>query len=441
MEQLLGGLDEILYFCFMNYKIFPPDGILEAEIGMPLSKSVSNRQLIISALAGGAIEIEELAECSDTNVLRHALSTDESEIDCRDAGTAMRFLTAYFACQPGRKVTLKGTDRMHQRPIGPLVDALRSCGADITYLDRDGFPPLKIVGSHLTSSYLKVDSSISSQFISALLMIAPTMTGGMKLRLEDEPVSIPYIDLTLSLMQKAGISCERAGADIEVSEGSYAPTRFSGDGDWSAAAFWLEIEALSGGFLTLTRLNESSRQPDRKALEIFSQLGAVVDPDPEVERNDAVQLIGSPDVAPRFSANLAATPDLAPAIAVTCSMIGVPFRLTGLEGLAIKESDRLAALATELTRVGVVCTTEAPGTLEWDGRRMPVVEVPRFASYDDHRMAMALAPVAIFIPGIVIENAEVVGKSYPEFWDDLRKAGFQIADADSEDESDTEPSE
>lgn len=437
----VGGLGEILYFCFMNYKIFPPDGILEAEIGMPLSKSVSNRQLIISALAGGSIEIDELAECSDTAVMQHALSTTDSEIDCRDAGTAMRFLTAYFACQPGRNVTLKGTDRMHERPIGPLVDALRSCGADITYLERDGFPPLKIVGSHLTSSNLNVDSSISSQFISALLMIAPTMTGGMKLRLEGEPVSLPYIDLTLSLMQKAGISCERAGGDIEVSEGSYSPTRFSGDGDWSAAAFWLEIEALSGGFITLTRISESSRQPDCKALEFFSQLGAVIDPEPEEERDDAIQLIGSPDVAPRFSAFLAATPDLAPAIAVTCAMIGVPFRLTGLEGLAIKESDRLSALATELTRIGVVCSTDTPGTLEWDGRRMPVVEVPRFSSYGDHRMAMSLAPVAIFIPGIVIEDAEVVGKSYPDFWDDLREAGFHIVDADQEDESETESEE
>ena len=423
----------------MNYKIFPPDGILEAEIAMPLSKSVSNRQLIISALTPGGSTIESLAECSDTQIITEALKSADATFDCRDAGTAMRFLTAYFAAMPGREITLTGTERMCQRPIKPLVDALRSCGADITYTGTEGFPPLHIAGQTLSAQGLKVDSTISSQFISALLMIAPLMSGGMKLRLEGEPVSLPYIDLTLSIMKKAGIRCERAGSEIEVDQGPYTTTTFEAEGDWSAAAFWLETEALSGGFLSLCGLQADSAQPDRRALEIFSQLGAIIDPEPEDPQPDKIDFVGSPDVSPRLNCDLAATPDLAPAVAVTCAMIGVPFTLTGLDSLVIKESDRLTALACELQKIGAVCERIANHTLTWDGRRMPVVERPVFDTYNDHRMAMALAPVALYIPGITLLNAEVVGKSYPAFWDHFRQAGFEIVDADqAEPEEDTE---
>lgn len=423
----------------MNYKIYPPDGITEADVAMPLSKSVSNRQLIISALTPGGSTIQQLADCSDTHVLQEALSSTESTIDCRDAGTAMRFLTAYFAAIPGREVTLTGTDRMLRRPIGPLVDALRQCGAEISYLGEEGFPPLRITGRQLKADNLQIDSTISSQFISAMLMIAPLMSGGLSLRLDGEPVSLPYIDLTLSLMKKAGIDCERAGSDIEVAESAYSPTTFTAEGDWSAAAFWLEIEALTGGFITLRGLQPDSAQPDRRALEIFGALGAVIDPDPDEPVDNGIQFVGSPDVSPRLTCDLSANPDLAPAVAVTCAMIGVPFTLTGLESLVIKESDRLTAISDELKKIGVVCERIANHTLQWEGRRMPIMERPDFETYDDHRIAMALAPVAVYIPGIIIRNADVVSKSYPDYWNDLIAAGFTLADADQPDpETETE---
>lgn len=426
----------------MNYKIYPPDGILEATIAMPLSKSVSNRQLIISALTPGGSTIDAIADCSDTQVIAKALNSDDETIDCHDAGTAMRFLTAYFATQQGREVTLTGTERMLKRPVAPLVKALRECGADITYIGEEGFPPLHIKGCKLSADNLEIDSTVSSQFISALLMIAPLMTGGMKLRMDGEPVSLPYIDLTLSIMRKAGINCERAGVDIEVAEGSYSPTTFEGEGDWSAATFWLEIEALSGAFLSLSGLDPDSYQPDRKALDLFGQLGAVIDTDPEEDIEGTIPFTGSPDVSPRLTWDFASTPDMAPAVAVTCAMIGVPFTLTGLESLVIKESDRLTAIAAELRKIGVVCTRTGDHTLQWDGRRMPVTERPVFETYNDHRMAMALAPVSLYIPGIVVKDIEVVSKSYPEYWDHFRQAGFQIIDADAkideEEENDDE---
>lgn len=423
----------------MNYKIFPPDGILEADLTMPLSKSVSNRQLIISALTPGGSTIDELAQCSDTEVMAAALQSDQNIIDCRDAGTAMRFLTAYFAVRPNRTVTLTGTDRMLQRPIGPLVDALRRCGAEISYDRQEGFPPITISGRQLSGGQLEIDSTISSQFISALLLIAPLMKGGLQLRLDGNSVSLPYIDLTLDQMRRAGIECERAGADIEVAEATYRPTTLTAEGDWSAAAFWLEIEALTGGFMTLRRLSAQSMQPDRRGLQIFSELGAVIDHDPDEEIDGAIQLSGSPDVAPRLTCDLAATPDLAPAVAVTCAMIGVPFRITGLSSLAIKESDRLTAIADELKKIGAICECIAGHTLQWDGRRMPVVEVPTFETYADHRIAMALAPVATYIPGIEIRDIDVVSKSYPQFWNHLQAAGFTVIDADAPQQPDADP--
>lgn len=413
----------------MNYKIYPPDGILEATVGIPLSKSVSNRALIINALTKDAAPLAALARCSDTEVMQRALAdSDATAVDARDAGTAMRFLAAYFASRPGRSVTIDGTERMRQRPIGPLVDSLRSLGADIEYAGIEGFPPLKINGRTLNGGAIEIDATISSQFISALLMVAPTMTRGLELRLKGEAASLPYIDLTLDMMARAGIDCERTVDVVTVSPGEYSAETLPAEGDWSAAAFWYEIVALTGGFLTIEGLDASSRQPDRRTIELFEALGATTE---EGEEEGTLDLSGSPDVSPRLVADLSSTPDLAPAVAVTCGMVGVPFRLTGLRSLRIKETDRLSALATELEKIGVVTEITGDHTLEWDGRRRPLIEVPVFDTYNDHRMAMALAPVATYIPGIVVRDAEVVAKSYPEYWDHLREAGFELTDADS----------
>ncbi len=417
----------------MNYRIFPADGILEAAIAMPLSKSVSNRALIINALTDNPAPLAELADCTDTETMCRALDAGcaEATVDVGDAGTAMRFLAAFFASRPGCKLTLQGSPRMHERPIGQLVDALRACGAEIEYLGREGYPPLAITGRRLRGGELSIDASVSSQFVSALLMIAPGMTEGLKLTLLGEAASLPYIDLTLSMMRAAGAEAEREREVITVGYQPYRSVTLRAEGDWSAATFWLEIEALTSGFLTLEGLQADSAQPDRRAMELFAELGAVGQPSEEMD--DAVELCGSPDVAPRFAADLSSTPDMAPALAVTCAMIGVPFRLTGLASLRIKETDRLSALVTELAKVGVIAETEGDHTLLWDGRRCPILERPVFDTYGDHRMAMALAPVGAYIPGIVVNDVEVVEKSYPDYWDHLRQAGFMVVDAEEVD--------
>lgn len=368
---------------------------------------------------------QPLAQCSDTAVMLHALDSTDSVINAADAGTAMRFLTAYFACQEGRTVTIDGTERMRRRPIGPLVEALRHCGAEIDYAGEEGFPPLTIKGKQLCGGEISIDATISSQFISALLMIAPRMTNGLRLSLVGEAASLPYIDLTLSMMQLAGADAERIVNIINVTPGTYTnATQLKAEKDWSAAAFWYEIEALTCGFTTLSGLDINSHQPDRRAVEIFTQLGVTTSEGEESPED--IDLAGAPDVSPRLTADMSATPDLVPAVAITCAMNGVPFRLSGLESLKIKECDRFSALATELLKVGVEVENVDNHTMIWDGRRRPILELPEFDTYGDHRMAMALAPVATYIPGIVIRNIEVVGKSYPTFWDHLQQAGFTI---------------
>jgi 3-phosphoshikimate 1-carboxyvinyltransferase len=411
----------------MNYRIFPPDELIEATITLPLSKSMSNRALIISALTPGAHSPEEIAVCDDTAVMTAALDSDEPAVNVGAAGTAMRFLTAYFAALSGRKVTLGGNERMCHRPIGPLVDALRSCGASISYLGEEGFPPLEIEGRKLTGGELTVRADVSSQYISALLMVAPTMDRGLTVRLEGEASSLPYIDLTLGMMNRAGAEAERERETITVKPGSYAPVDWEIEADWSAATFWYEIEAITSGFVSLRGLCEDSLQPDRRVADIFSSLG--VNTEFEGEEAGVTDLLASPELSPRLNIDLSDTPDAAQAIAVTCSMIGIPFRLSGLSSLKIKETDRLQAISTELEKVGVTLERIGDHTLVWDGRRHPIIELPVFDTYDDHRMAMALAPASVYLPGIVVRDIEVVSKSYPGYWDGLREAGFRLEDA------------
>ena len=415
----------------MNYRIYPPEDLLQTTVDLPLSKSVSNRALIIGALAPERTIPQPLAECSDTAVMLREIQSTEDKVYTADAGTAMRFLTAYFACQDGRSVIIDGTERMRRRPIGPLVEALRSCGARIEYVAEEGYPPLSINGKKLQGGAISIDATISSQFISALLMIAPLMTNGLRLTLVGEAASLPYIDLTLSMMQLAGANAERTVDIIEVSPGAYTcADKLKAEKDWSAAAFWYEIEALTCGFTTLTGLDVNSRQPDRRAIEIFEALGVTTSEGEESAED--VDLAGSPDVAPRLVADMSSTPDLVPAVVVTCAMNGIPFQLSGLESLKIKECDRFDALSKELIKVGVVTENIDNHTMTWDGRRRPIMELPVFDTYSDHRMAMALASVSTYIPGIVIKDAGVVKKSYPTFWEDLQQAGFTIEDADKE---------
>lgn len=396
---------------------------------LPLSKSMSNRALIINALTPGAAPLKELAVCNDTAAMLKALvSQDSDEINIGAAGTTMRFLTAYFAVKEGTSLVLDGSERMRQRPIGVLVEALRSLGADIEYVGEEGFPPLRIRGRKLKGGELTLDSTVSSQYISALLMIAPTMSEGLKLTLTGDTVSRPYILMTLKMMEDAGIESDYFDDVITIKAQTYRPYDFKIEGDWSSAAVWYEIEAISSGAVTIDNLTRESCQGDRKLADIFARLG--VDTEWEGE-NGGTDLIASPNQDARLRVDFSETPDLAQYVIVTCAMLGIPFHFTGLSTLAIKETDRIAAISTELAKIGILIQTEGKDAVSWEGQRCPFSTLPRFETYDDHRMAMCLAPIAIFIPGIVINDMEVVAKSYPTFWTELHQAGFILLDGDA----------
>lgn len=407
----------------MDYRIFPPEEILEASVTLPLSKSISARALIMAALGSSAPA--EVADCADTHALTEALASDTGTLNIGHAGTAMRFLTAYFAATAGKEVTLDGSERMRQRPIGVLVDSLRRLGAQIEYSGEQDFPPLKISGLKLQGGELTIDSTVSSQFISALLMVAPTMAQGLRLTLSGETVSTPYIKMTVEMMRQRGIDVDSERDTITVKPGHYHSCDTPVERDWSAAAFWYEIAALSAGWVTLTGLDDKSVQGDSALADIYPRMGVLTE-----MTDEGAELSATPDLYSRVDLDMSDTPDLVQAIAVTCCAIGVPFRLTGVGTLRHKETDRLDALRVELLKVGCVIDIESDKVISWEGRRLPVDEMPIIDTYDDHRMAMAFAPLSIFIPGIVIRNAEVVEKSYPGFWNDLRNAGFTVTDAE-----------
>lgn len=421
----------------MDLRIFPPEDLLQATVKLPLSKSVANRALVIAALTEGGIAPDRLPDCDDTRVFIEALSRREGRVDCHGCGTALRFLTAFFAATEGADVIIDGNERLRQRPIAVLVEALRDCGADIEYAEAERFAPLRIRGRRLNGGEIDLDPQMSSQFASALLMVAPTMTSPLRLRLVGEIASEPYIRLTTAMMEAAGAIVDREnmvmvvdhgqevpreGASITVEHGRYKPFRQEAEADWSAAAFWYEIEALTSGFLSLDTLSADSKQPDSAAARLFADLGVVTDFEGEEGFTD---LCGSPDLSPRLRHDFSPTPDLVPAAVVTCVMLRIPFRFTGISTLRYKESDRIAALIEELARVGAVIESNAD-SMSWEGALQPVAELPVFDPHGDHRLAMSLAPVACYIPGIIVRDAEVVDKSYPSFWDDLAAAGFRV---------------
>ncbi len=408
----------------MDYQIFPPEEIVDAQIRLPLSKSISNRVLIINALTGNAGHIAAVADCDDTNAMKSALAATDGIVNIGAAGTAMRFLTAYFASKEGVEVILDGSDRMRKRPIGPLVEALRSCGASIDYAGEEGFPPLKISGCKLSGGDISISGAVSSQYISAMLMIAPLMKQGLKLTLTDETVSRPYIMMTLGLMEKWGVESDFSDNVITVAPQAYRPVDFSVEADWSAASYWFETASFSFGDIKLLGLDSHSLQGDSRITELFTNFGI------RCERDDsgALELNPDPDITPRLIADLSDCPDLAQTVIVTCCVLNIPFHITGLSTLKIKETDRLEALCTELAKLSFAIGRPDESSLAWEGERTPIHANGPLAvdTYDDHRMAMAFAPVSLFIPGIVIKNAEVVSKSYPYFWEHLKQIGFTI---------------
>lgn len=415
----------------MKYILTAPEK-LNTTVNLPASKSISNRALIINALACNSIVPVNMSDCDDTNVILKALDEMPPVIDIMAAGTAMRFMTAYLAVTPGEHI-LTGTQRMKQRPIKALVDALKYIGADIEYTEAEGFPPLRIRGRHLDGGHIEIKGDISSQYISALLMIAPVLADGLEIKLDGEIVSRPYIDLTMCMMRGFGADAEWTGADtIKVNPKPYEPKNFIIENDWSAASYWYEALMLrrdAESEITLTGLTDGSRQGDSAIKYLFSMLGVRTTfktRERGVPTTVTLKLVETKP--PRLDYDFVNQPDMAQTMTVCCALSDIPFRFTGLASLKIKETDRLDALKTEMRKLGYVVRENNTGELSWNGERCRPDNDIVINTYEDHRMAMAFAPAAILYPGIRIDNPHVVSKSYPHFWDDMRRAGFTITE-------------
>lgn len=396
---------------------------LSADLQLPASKSISNRVLLIQALAGCHAGIHHLSDCEDTQVLARALKDRPEQIDIKGAGTAMRFLTAFLSVTPEEHI-LTGNGRMQERPVEALVNALNSLGADIRYLGKTGFPPLLIRGRQLTGGKVCIAGDISSQYISALLMIAPCLHNGLELELTGKVLSRPYIDMTLSLMKKSGADAGWTdGHTLKVKEGKYRPISCQIESDWSAASYWYEIVSLwPHAQVFLRGLEQDSCQGDSVTAALFEQLGVSTEYLPQ-----GVLLRNKPGLPlPRMEADFSPIPDLAQTFCVTCCLKGIPFRFCGLDSLYIKETDRIAALRTELAKLGYITEEPRHGVLAWNSQKKEVTGPLLIDTYNDHRMAMAFAPAARFFNSLHISHPEVVSKSYPDFWSHLQQAGFLL---------------
>lgn len=403
---------------------------VEGTIALTGSKSISNRALLIRALSGHDFEIRRLAAAKDTQTLEQLLRLLQSEtntLDAGPAGTTYRFLTAFLALQSGEQI-LTGSERMKQRPIGVLVDALRQLGANIQYIENEGFPPLKIgapsveLGRHYQIS---IPASVSSQYISALLMIAPTLPNGIELSLRGNIVSRPYIQMTLNLMAYFGIQYQWEGHLIKVQPQDYQPREFTVEADWSAASYYYAMAAFADHCdLQLDGLLAESVQGDAVLADMMTHFGIVT-----TFNRTGARLTKQPNwavaQAPPFVYDFLECPDLAQSLAVICGGLGIEGYFSGLQTLKIKETDRVAALTQELNKVNVAFAELADRSCAVNGKVDSAI-LPQFATYEDHRMAMAFAPLAILLKTIRIEHPRVVGKSYPDFWSDLERVGFQI---------------
>lgn len=393
---------------------------LKGNIKLPSSKSISNRALIINALAYSDTQIQNLSDCDDTAVMIKALNSDSNAFDVGAAGTSMRFLTAFLSKIVG-EWTITGSERMKQRPIKLLVDALNTLGAKIEYLENEGCPPLKIYGSALQGGEISLDGGVSSQYISALLMIAPSMQNGLKLTLSGNIISIPYINMTLAMMEEFGVKAYWKDNTITIPAQTYKPIPYTVEGDWSGASYWYEMLALCGkGEVFLQDLRKDSQQGDSKIAELFKQLGVKTS-----YEKGGVRISPNGNLTPKMQYNFVDQPDMAQTFVVCCCMLNVPFRFSGLQSLKIKETDRIAALINEMKKLGYVVAETSDSVLEWNGERCEEAADKSINTYDDHRMALAFAPIAFKQP-ITINHPEVVSKSYPTFWESIKSIGFKV---------------
>ena len=398
------------------------------------SKSETNRLLLLQALYPNLV-LENSSTSDDSDVMIKALGvqypipkTQYPKIDVHHAGTAMRFLTAYFAAQDGFEVQLTGSSRMKERPIKILVDALNQLGAEITYFEKEGFPPLKIKGKKLTKNKVSLPANVSSQYISALLLIAPKLENGLELTLEGEITSVSYIKMTLALLNEIGVETSFAENKITVKpQSAIQNSKFTIESDWSSASYWYSIVALSeiGTQITLSSFKENSLQGDFALVEIYKNFGVET-----VFNTNHMLLRKVENLKPEtLNLKLNNSPDIAQTIAVTCFGLGISCHLTGLHTLKIKETDRLEALKIELTKLGAAISITNDSLILEQSENINLNV--RISTYQDHRMAMAFAPLALKVP-IIIENAEVVSKSYPTFWEDFKQFGFLLEENESD---------
>ncbi len=419
----------------MRYSITKEDKRLEGTIKLEGSKSISNRVLIIRALCEENFAIQNLSEAKDTQTLVKLLASQETALDAGPAGTTFRFLTAYLALQEGTQV-LTGSERMKQRPIGLLVDGLKELGAEIEYLEKEGFPPLKIhppkgLGKN---NKISISANVSSQFISALLLVAPALPNGLELTLEGRIVSRPYIQMTLSIMKYFGVRATWEGQTIKVSSKAYVAKDFIVEADWSAASYYYELAAFAEHVdLELLGLFGESLQGDAVLMDMMESFGIET-----TITQQGVRLSKEDRTDNMFERDFMTCPDLAQAVAVACAGVGWFGVFRGLETLYIKETDRVAALGKELGKVGVTFK-KMPDSSQRHihdhahssmGKASRQSTIPVFKTYHDHRMAMCLAPLAMPLGEVIVEDPLVVGKSYPSFWEDLERLGFCVKEID-----------
>lgn len=399
--------------------LLPKRAFGQVSIPLPSSKSESNRVLIIDALTDGKNHISNLAEARDTQTMIRLLKEDPEVLDVLDAGTTMRFLTAY-ASLTNRHKTLTGTPRMCERPIGILVDALKTIGADIQYQQQEGYPPLLTRGfEKQLSNKVSIRGDVSSQYISALLMLAPTLPEGLELELTGKIGSRTYIEMTLQLMKQFGVEADWNDQTIKVSPQTYQPTAYAVESDWSGASYWFSLLACADeGALLLEGLKSESLQGDAKIVDIMDGLGI------QSQFNAAGVLLTKKAVTGLARFDFTHCPDLAQTVAVTCAILGEKSTFTGLESLRIKETDRILALQNELAKINAELLEGENGEFHL----IPSSGIPEevfINTYDDHRMAMAFMPLATKST-VTFEDAEVVNKSYPSFWKHSALAGFDV---------------
>ena len=407
----------------MNAKIQIKSPLINGKVHLTGSKSISNRLLILQALSGHNNELKNLSDSDDTTVLQKTLRSQETTINVGIAGTAMRFLTAYYALR-GSEVVLTGASRMKHRPIKGLVDALCFLGADIEYMENEGFPPLKIKGGKLKGGAMQMKADVSSQFISAILMIAPYFEKGIQLKLIGQILSRPYIEMTLNLMEKQGVPYQWVGDTITILPGAYQNNIVRVESDWSSISYMFELVALSdSGCIQLTQVDECSVQGDQEGMYYFELLGV----DSNIEQGVLTLRKKSSFELPKLlELDCLKTPDLAQTLAATACGLGVQMKLTGLKSLPNKETDRLMALKNELEKCGAKVKITNNESLEVNPGSIDASQSFNFETYGDHRMALSLAPLALKCKSVTLNNPEVVNKSYRTFWEDLRNMSFDI---------------